>query len=95
MIKAIYKEVADLNKVTGKGAFHVDHIDPLKHKLVCGLHTEMNLQILTAHQNIRKGNSFAPYGVDKDDNRYELVLLSINQDFQIIGQTQLQPTLTR
>ena len=37
---------------------HVDHIVPLVHELVCGLHCEANLQVLTAQQNLEKNNSF-------------------------------------
>lgn len=37
---------------------HVDHIIPLNHPLVCGLHVVANLQIIPATDNVRKGNSF-------------------------------------
>lgn len=36
----------------------VDHIIPLQHPDVCGLHCEYNLQLLTQSDNCRKGNNF-------------------------------------
>ena len=36
----------------------VDHIVPLQHPDVCGLHCEFNLQLLTLTDNCSKGNKF-------------------------------------
>lgn len=43
------------SKRTGK-AVHVDHIVPLIHPLVCGLHCEDNMQLLFAADNMSKQN---------------------------------------
>ncbi len=56
-IKAIYAEAIRLTEETGI-PHHVDHIIPLTHPDVQGLHCPWNLQILTAADNIRKSNSF-------------------------------------
>lgn len=47
-IKEIYEQRKD--------GEHVDHIIPLKNEKVCGLHVPWNLRIISAKENMRKGN---------------------------------------
>ena len=39
-------------------SWHVDHIVPLQHPLVCGLHVESNLNVIPASENQKKHNRF-------------------------------------
>ena len=55
-LQEIYEKAKQMSKLTGV-QYHVDHIVPLQHELVCGLHVPWNLQILTAEENIAKANS--------------------------------------
>lgn len=56
-IALIYKQAGSLQKLLDR-PLHVDHIIPLRGKLVSGLHVPDNLQITDADYNIRKSNSF-------------------------------------
>lgn len=56
-IEAWY-EVARLETARKGVLCHVDHIIPLVHPLVCGLHCEDNMQVLTASDNCSKQNRF-------------------------------------
>lgn len=59
-IRLIYHKAKEISDLTGI-KHHVDHIIPLRNKLVCGLNCEDNLQILTALENCKKSNKFVPY----------------------------------
>lgn len=52
-----HKQVLDFYKNTPEGC-HVDHIVPIEHPLVCGLHCIANLQYLSARDNLAKSNKF-------------------------------------
>lgn len=67
---AEYYSAADfLSMVTGEW-YNVDHIVPLQSELVCGLHWEGNMQILTRRENYKKSNRWWPDMPAMDEFEY-------------------------
>ena len=56
-IYKVYLACKEVNKKTGV-EHHVDHIIPIRHPLVCGLHVSWNLQIIPKKDNMEKTNKF-------------------------------------
>jgi hypothetical protein len=63
-VAAFYAEAALLRRTTGR-SYVVDHIIPLKHHEVAGLHVETNLRIIERSENARKSSKWESPGWER------------------------------
>lgn len=78
LIENYYAEAVRKTHETGI-EHHVDHVVPLVHRLVCGLHVPANLQVLTESENCRKSNKFTSYYEHRDGTA-----IPIAEDFSYV-----------
>lgn len=57
--RAVYRESRRMSALTGI-QHSVDHVVPLHHPLVCGLHVDWNLEVKPLKDNVRKSNKHWP-----------------------------------
>jgi 5-methylcytosine-specific restriction endonuclease McrA len=73
-IRKVYKRAAELETLTGV-PHQVDHIVPLNHPRVCGLHVHWNLRAIPAGPNMSKGNYWCPEQIELFDGPEQLRLI--------------------
>lgn len=66
-IRNVFRHSREMTLETGV-QYSVDHVVPLRHPLVCGLHVQNNLCVVPLVENIRKSNNRWPdmWGEQKD-----------------------------
>jgi len=70
-ICSIYWDISRLQTIASGVQHSVDHIVPLVHPLVCGLHCPANLRVIPLRENTAKGNLWWP---DMPEQQLELDL---------------------
>lgn len=73
-IRKVYREADRLSLATGV-KHNVDHIVPLNHPRVCGLHVAWNLRAIPAGPNMAKSNNWCPEQRELFDGPEQLRLL--------------------
>jgi hypothetical protein len=73
-IRAVYVRARLLSEQTGV-VHNVDHIIPLHHPRVSGLHVHFNLRAIPAGPNMSKGNHWCPEQLEMFDGPEQLRLL--------------------